>query len=215
VPPLSQGWGRLLDDVAHLACRQLNIEWRLRDRFIANPPVAHWANVPDFSFTAVQSLVASNIQFAYSADHTQVELAIPLASIGTPSNPIDVPYDVNGTTFGPTSYANQPYVAPNADVARTPTHRVAIVYSDTTAANYYRGLGDAAGAPSTAYDDLFMAAQNQARMAGVSYDIIDESQLTDVNNLIGYDALIFPAMTDVNTAQLPAIMSALTGAVYD
>ena len=39
-----------------------------------------------------------------------------------------------------------------------------------------------------------MAAQNQARMAGVSYDVIDESQLTNVNNLIGYDALIFPAM---------------------
>ena len=52
-------------------------------------------------------------------------------------------------------------------------------------------------------------------MAGVSYDIIDELQLTNVNNLIGYDALIFPAMTDVNTAQLPAIMSALTSAVYD
>ena len=106
-------------------------------------------------------------------------------------------------------------MAPNADVTRTPTHKVAIVYSDTTAANYFRALGDAAGAPSTAYDDLFMAAQNQARMAGVSYDIIDELQLTNVNNLIGYDALIFPAMTDVNTAQLPAIMSALTSAVYD
>ena len=161
------------------------------------------------------TLVLSNISIAYSADKTQVELAIPLTSIGNPSNPVDVLYDVNNSTFGPTSYTNQPYVAPNADVTRTPTHKVAIVYSDTTAANYFRGLGDAAGAPSTAYDDLFMAAQNQARMAGVSYDIIDESQLTNVNNLIGYDALIFPSMTDVNTAQLPAIMSALTSAVYD
>ena len=161
------------------------------------------------------TLVLSNISIAYSADKTQVELAIPLTSIGNPSNPVDVLYDVNNSTFGPISYTNQPYVAPNADVTRTPTHKVAIVYSDTTAANYFRGLGDAAGAPSTAYDDLFMAAQNQARMAGVSYDIIDESQLTNVNNLIGYDALIFPSMTDVNTAQLPAIMSALTSAVYD
>ena len=71
------------------------------------------------------------------------------------------------------------------------------------------------GAPSTTYSDLFMAAQNQARMAGVAYDVIDEAQLTDINNLIGYDALIFPAMTNVSTAQLPAIMSALTSAVYD
>ena len=60
-----------------------------------------------------------------------------------------------------------------------------------------------------------MAAQNQARMAGVSYDIIDESQLTNINNLIGYDAMIFPSMADVNTAQLPAIMSTLTSAVYN
>ncbi len=60
-----------------------------------------------------------------------------------------------------------------------------------------------------------MAAQNQARMAGVSYDIIDESQLTNINNLIGYDAIIFPSMADVNTAELPAIMSTLTSAVYN
>ena len=123
--------------------------------------------------------------------------------------------DVNNTVSAPGNFSGQPYIAPSADVARTPTHKVAIVYSDTTAKNYFRSLGDPAGAPSTAYSDLFMAAQNQARMAGVSYDVIDESQLTNVNNLIGYDALIFPAMTNVNTAQLPAIMSALTSAVYD
>jgi serralysin len=162
-----------------------------------------------------QTLVLDNIPIAYSADHTQVELAISLASMGNPTNPIDVLYDVNNITFAPTSYTDQPYVAPNVDVTRTPTHKVAIVYSDTTAANYFRGLGDPAGAPSTSYSDLFMAAQNQARMAGVSYDVIDEPQLTNVSNLIGYDALIFPAMTDVNTAQLPAIMSALASAVYD
>ena len=40
-------------------------------------------------------------------------------------------------------------------------------------------------------------------------------KLTDINNLIGYDAIIFPSMADVNTAQLPAIMSTLTSAVYN
>jgi hypothetical protein len=162
-----------------------------------------------------QTLVLDNIPIAYSADHMSVELAIPLASIGNPANPIDVLYDVNNITFGPIAYTNKPYVAPNADVVRSLTHKVAIVYSDTTAANYFRGLGDTVGAPSTTYSDLFMAAQNQARMAGVSYDVIDESQLANVNNLIGYDALIFPAMANVNTAQLPAIMTALSSAVYD
>jgi serralysin len=162
-----------------------------------------------------QTLVLDNIPIAYSADHTQVELAIPLASLGNPTTPIGVLSDVNNAIFAPGNYSGQPYIAPSNDVARTPTHKVAIVYSGTTAANYFRGLGDAVGAPSTTYSDLFMAAQNQARMAGVAYDVIDEAQLTDVNNLIGYDALIFPAMTNVSTAQLPAIMSALTSAVYD
>jgi serralysin len=95
------------------------------------------------------TLVLSKIQIAYSADKTQVEFAVPLTLIGNPSNPIDVAYSVNNTIPGPVFYTNQPYVAPNADVTRTPTHKVAIVYSDTTAANYFRGLGDAAGAPST------------------------------------------------------------------
>ena len=40
-------------------------------------------------------------------------------------------------------------------------------------------------------------------------------KLTNINNLIGYDALIFPAMADVNTSQLPAIMSTLKSAVSD
>src|SRR5690349_7315739 len=80
-------------------------------------------------------------------------------------------------------------------------HKVAIVYSDTSANLYFN---------QTAYSDLFMAAQNQARMAGVSYDVIDESQLTNINNLTGYDALIFPAMPDVNSANLSAIVSTLT-----
>ena len=66
------------------------------------------------------TLVLNNISIAYSADKTQVELAIPLTYIGNPSNPLDVLYDVNNSTFGPTSYTNQPYVAPNADVTRTP-----------------------------------------------------------------------------------------------
>jgi serralysin len=55
------------------------------------------------------------------------------------------------------------------------TEKVAIVYSPTTAALYF-GLPTAQA--QTAYDDLFMAAQQQARAAGVSYDILTESQLT-------------------------------------
>ena len=82
----------------------------------------------------------------------------------------------NGAEGLPANFASNPEYTitdPATLLPKTATHRVAIVYSDTTAALYFRGLGDAAGAPSTAYSDLFMAAQNQARMAGVSYDVIE------------------------------------------
>ena len=163
---------------------------------------------------------------ALSADGKSLEIAIPRSLVtptgGTAPTNINVAGWIDTATpasevFLPGDYTNPEYTItdPATLLAQTATHKVAIVYSDTTAALYFRGLGDAAGAPSTAYSDLFMAAQNQARMAGVSYDVIDESQLTNINNLIGYDAIIFPAMADVNTAQLPAIMSTLTSAVYN
>ena len=157
---------------------------------------------------------------SFSSNGESVELAIPQALL-TPAGaaaPGSINFvALNGAQGLPANLAGNPeYTISTATLLpKTATHRVAIVYSDTTAALYFRGLGDAAGAPSTAYDDLFMAAQNQARMAGVSYDVIDESDLTNIAKLIGYDALIFPAMADVNTAQLPAIMSTLTSAVYN
>jgi hypothetical protein len=157
-----------------------------------------------YTGAAGQTLVLDNIQLAYSADHQTIEFAIPKTALGNPAA-IDTLYDVNDSVFGPANYSAQPYVAVNDGVTRTPTHRIAIVYSDTSASLYFN---------QTAYSDLFMAAQNQARMAGVSYDVIDESQLSDINNLVGYDALVFPSMADVNTAQMPAIMSTLTSAVY-
>ena len=180
-----------------------------------------------YTGAAAQNLVsATPLTTALSPDGKSLEIAIPRSLLtptggAAPTN-INVAGWINSVT--PTTQVNFPgdYTLPEYTITdpatllpKTATHRVAIVYSDTTAALYFRGLGDAAGAPSTAYSDLFMAAQNQARMAGVSYDVIDESQLTNINNLIGYDALIFPAMADVNTAQLPAIMSTLTSAVYN
>ena len=179
-----------------------------------------------YTGAAAQTLVSGPLTAALSADGKSLEIAIPRSLItstsGTAPTNINVAGWIDTATpasevFLPGDYTNPEYTItdPATLVARTPTHKVAIVYSDTTAALYFRGLGDAAGAPSTAYSDLFMAAQNQARMAGVSYDVIDESQLTNINNLIGYDAIIFPAMADVNTAQLPAIMSTLTSAVYN
>ena len=152
------------------------------------------------------------LDYGFSSNGESLEVAIPQALL-TPAGgaaPTSINFvALNGSQGLPSDLAGDPQytITDTATLAaQAPTHKVAIVYSDTTAALYFS---------QTAYSDLFMAAQNQARMAGVSYDIIDESQLTNINNLIGYDAIIFPSMADVNTAELPAIMSTLTSAVYN
>jgi serralysin len=152
------------------------------------------------------------LDYGLSSNGESVEIAIPQALL-TPTGstaPTSINFvALNGSQGLPSDLAGDPEytITDTATLAaQVPTHKVAIVYSDTSAALYFS---------QTAYDDLFMAAQNQARMAGVQYDIIDESQLTNINNLIGYDAIIFPSMADVNTAQLPAIMSTLESAVYN
>ena len=152
------------------------------------------------------------LDYGFSSNGESLEVAIPQALLVPAGGiaPTSINFvALNGSQGLPSDLAGDPEytITDTATLAaRTPTHKVAIVYSDTTAALYFS---------QTAYSDLFMAAQNQARMAGVSYDIIDKSQLTNINNLIGYDAIIFPSMADVNTAELPAIMSTLTSAVYN
>ena len=167
---------------------------------------------------AGQTLVSPTpLVYALSPDGKSLEIAIPRASLtpagGAAPASINIAAELNnptgnspGAVYLPGDYSNPEYTVtdPATLLAKTITHKVAIIYSDTSANLYFN---------QTAYSDLFMAAQNQARMAGVSYDVIDKSQLTNISNLIGYDALIFPSMADVNTSQLPAIMSTLNSAV--
>jgi serralysin len=84
---------------------------------------------------AGQTLVLDNVQLAYSADTHSLEFAIPKTALGSPTA-IDTYYDVNNSVFGPANYSGQPYVVYD-ELARTPTHRVAIVYADTSAALYF------------------------------------------------------------------------------
>src|SRR6185312_1395800 len=145
---------------------------------------------------------ATPLTSALSPDGESLEIAIPRNLLTPASGPapasinMDAQIDTgtSSQTFLPSDYNSLEYTItdPATMPPKTATHKVAIVYSDTSANLYFS---------QTAYSDLFMAAQNQARMAGVSYDVIDESQLTNINNLLGYDALIFPAMPNVNTAQ--------------
>ena len=159
---------------------------------------------------------ATPLNFALSADGKSLEIAIPRSLVtpagGTAPKSISIAGEIDNvagnpnTVYLPGDYFSKPEYTitdPATIVARTPTHKVAIVYSDTSASRYFS---------QAAYSDLVLAAQNQARIAGVSYDLIDESQLTNVNNLLAYDALVIPSMAFVNTAQLSQITTALNSA---
>ena len=89
-----------------------------------------------YTGAAGQTLVLDNIQLAYSTDHHSIEFAIPKTALGSPSA-VDALYDVNDNrAFGPANYSAQPYVVYH-DLNVAPTHRVAIVYSDTSADLYF------------------------------------------------------------------------------
>ena len=84
---------------------------------------------------------------------------------------------------------------------RAESKRIAIVFSQETANHFFDPF---------AYAQLFAAVQHQAMMAGIPFDLLSASELTDAQLLLGYDALIMPFMSHVAAAQLPAIEAALT-----
>lgn len=149
---------------------------------------------------AGQTLVLDNIPVAYSADHQVIEFSVPKVSLGTPES-MNVLYDVNDNIFGPANYSATPYLTYNNNVVRTdPTHRIGIVFSQTTEDHFFS---------KTAYAQLFMAMQSQAMQAGISFDLLDESDLTNVAKLANYDALVFPSLANVQASQVDAITDAL------
>ncbi|RZM10026.1 MAG: cadherin, partial [Sphingomonas sp.] len=141
-----------------------------------------------YSGAAGQTLVAAGLQVAWSADRTTVEFRVPKAAIGSPQA-IDIITDVNDTVFQPTSYSSTPFTVFNdTGIVADPSHRIAIVWSETTASNYFS---------KTAYSQLFMAAQSQAMQAGVPFDILTESDLTNLATLAKYDSIVFPSFRNV------------------
>ena len=161
-----------------------------------------------FTGDAGQTAVAggANLQYGYSADHTVIEFAIPKALIGSPIE-LDTIYDINNTVFLPTNFVGAQYEI--VDTAQLPvateqSRKVAIVYSETSANAYFS---------KTAYSQLFMAAQNQALNAGVPFDVISESDLTDISKLINYDTIVFPSFRNVPLDKLTAIDHTLEIAV--
>lgn len=157
---------------------------------------------------AGQTFVA-DLDFAFNADRTGFELVLPQSILaGNPSS-VRVFADVNDSVFLPGDYSSVDLVVgapvtPAEPPQPTPGARIAIVHSATTAAHFY---------DATAYGQLFMAAQNQAMQAGVPFDLLSEADLLDPANLAGYDAIVFPGFSHVQSSQLAAITASLTTAV--
>ena len=152
----------------------------------------------------------AQVLFGRSSDGSTVELAVAKSAIGSPAG-INTLIDVNNATFLPASYAGPAYsvldvtgLPPRTDFSK----KVAIVYSETTAARYF-GNADV-NINETGYAQLFMAAQNQAAMAGVPFDLLSESDLTNLANLVNYDAIVFPSFQFVNSADVATITNNLT-----
>ena len=126
---------------------------------------------------------------------------------GSPTR-ANVYIDVNNGAFLPNSYSSFTYSVGEVPplLPQDPAARVAIVYSETSADRYF---------DKTAYGQLFMAAQSQAMQAGIPFDVIAESDLTDIAKLVKYDALVFPGFANVQTADLAQITATLTSAVQD
>ena len=152
--------------------------------------------------TGAETLVNAQLTYAYSADKSFVELAIPGSSLGsTVPQKMGVLANVNNTAFQPNNFVDSEYVVVNSatlPVRTSPAHKIAIVYSDTTAEIFW-GNADH-NVNKTGYSELFMAAQYQAMQAGVPFDVISEADLKDLSKIVQYDALVFPSFRDVKTA---------------
>ena len=149
---------------------------------------------------AGETLVAGGLQAAWNADRTTVEFRVPKVAVGNPQA-IDTIYDVNDSVYLPGSYSSAPFTVFNdTGVTAAADHRIAIVWSETTANNYFS---------KTAYSQLFMAAQSQAMQAGVPFDILTESDLTSLATLAKYDSIVFPSFRNVEAGKADLIAQTL------
>ncbi len=154
---------------------------------------------------AGQTLVAE-IDFALGPDARTMELAIPKPLLGDGIEKIGVMADINNAVYLPADYT-QPAYTINATVPPLAgaDYKIAIVYSETTAGAYFSEM---------AYSQLVMAAQSQAMSAGIPFDLIGEADLTNLELLAQYDALVFPSFRNApeNYADIAATLNQL---VYD
>lgn len=151
-------------------------------------------------------VLISTIDYAFSADHKMVEFAIPVNLLNGQPKAVDFLLDVNNSVYLPNDYSNYAYtVKETLPFVENPETKVAIIYSQTSADNFFN---------VTAYSQLFMAAQNQAMMAGVPFDVLNETDLLTAD-LSAYDAIVFPSFSHVQASQAEGIFNALSAAVAE
>ncbi|AEQ52571.1 M10 family metallopeptidase C-terminal domain-containing protein [Pelagibacterium halotolerans] len=160
-----------------------------------------------YTGAAGENLVAE-IDFALGPDGRTMELAIPKSLLGDGINKIGLMADVNDVVHLPADYTQPAYTI--TDTSDLPpgsgsNYKIAIVYSETTAGAYFSEM---------AYSQLVMAAQSQAMAAGIPFDLIGEADLTDLEVLAQYKALVFPSFRNApdNFADIAATLNQL---VYD
>ncbi|WP_421950936.1 M10 family metallopeptidase C-terminal domain-containing protein [Pelagibacterium sp.] len=156
---------------------------------------------------AGQTLVAE-IDFAIGPDNRTIELAIPKSLLGEGIEKIGLMADVNDLVHLPSDYTQPAYTITDSSSlppASGSNYKVAIVYSATTAGAYFSEM---------AYSQLVMAAQSQAMSAGIPFDLIGEADLTNLELLSQYKALVFPSFRNApdNYAEIAATLNQL---VYD
>jgi serralysin len=159
-----------------------------------------------YTGNAGQTLVGA-IDHRLGPDGKTIEFAVPKAMLGATVSSVSILADVNDSVFLPSNYLSPAYTVhdpASLPAANDTGSKVAIVFSQTTANNYFSQM---------AYSQLVMAAQSQAMAAGVPFDLIAESDLADLSKLVNYDAIIFPSFRNV-PGNYAAIQDVLTKLVY-
>jgi hypothetical protein len=147
---------------------------------------------------------------AYSADNKIIEIAIPASALSLmPNQAIDILVDINDSIFLPANYAIENYTIPGTVEVLPPrtdfNKRVGIVFGKASKNQFFG---------KKAYSQLFMAMQHQAMMAGISFEILTENDLTDVANIVNYDAIIFPYFAEIPNNIFVAVHDTLFKAIY-
>ena len=161
-----------------------------------------------YTGAAGENYVNQILDYAYSSDSKTVEFAISVALLNNSSPNVNLLIDLNNQAFIPADYSLYKLTISGTKILPERTDlskQVGIVYSEASAAQFF---------DQKSYSQLFASAQNQARQAGIPFDLLTEDDLTDLNKIVNYDALIFPSFRNVPLTKLNAIENTLLDAVY-